>query len=150
MSKYQFTERHSDELIICATLAADNTPAAVDVRGFACVQILIGVGIQGVTFTTTDKIEIKLRNGDGTVGNHAAVVAADVILPSALTFATGGIIRNLNAAHAAATFYTVDYVNTDPLKTHISILADFSGTHGTGTPLFVAVRKLRYRTNPPV
>lgn len=147
---YQFPERESDVIVAMATLAADNTPAAIDVRGYECVQILIGVGIQGVTFTTTDKIEIKLRKGDGTVGNHTAVAATDVVMPSALTFASGGIIRNLNAAHAAATYYVVDYINQDPASGYISILADFSGTHGTGTPLSIVVRRLRHRLNPPV
>lgn len=149
MSKYQFTEHHTDTIVVLATLTADNTPAAIDLRGYACAQILVGVGIGGITFDASNKIEIKLRNGDGTVGNHAAVAAADVVMPTGYSWSTGGIIRSLVAAHAAASLITVDYVCTDPTKTHVSVLADFTGTHGTGTPLAIIVRALRHRLNPP-
>lgn len=149
MGKYQFTERHSDEIAILATLAADNTPAAIDVRGYEAVQIIVGVGIGGITFDATNKLEIKLRNGDGTVGNHAAVASTDVVMPSGYSFSSGGIIRSLVAAHAAASVITVDYISPSASASHISILADFSGTHGTGTPLSIIVRKLRHRLNPP-
>lgn len=149
MSRYQYTGRHVDEIAILASLSADNTPAAIDVRGYSCVQVYVGVGIGGITFDGTNKLEIKLRQGDGTVGNHAAVAATDVVMPTGYAWSTGGIIRNLIAAHAAATMIVVDYVNTDPTKTHISVLADFSGTHGAATPLSIFVRKMKHRLNPP-
>lgn len=146
---YQFPERHSDVIAVLATLNADNTPAAIDLRGYEAAQILVGVGIGGITFDATNKLEIKLRKGDGTVGNHAAVTAGDVVMPSGFSFSSGGIIRSLVAAHAAPTFITVDYINQDPAASHVSLLADFSGTHGTGTPLTLIVRRLRHRLNPP-
>jgi hypothetical protein len=147
---YQFPERDSTVVAVHATLSADNTPAAIDLRGYEAAQILVGVGVGGITFDGTNKLEIKLRKGDGTVGGHTAVAASDVILPAGFAWSAGGIIRNLIAAHAAATFITVDYINQDPAAGFVSILADFSGTHGTGTPLFLAVRRLRHRLNPPV
>jgi len=146
---YQFPDRHSDVIAVLATLAADNTPAAIDLSGYEAAQIIVGVGIGGITFTSTDKLEIKLRKGDATVGNHTAVAAGDVVMPSGYSLTSGGIIRSLTAAHAAASIITVDYINQDPAATHVSILADFSGTHGTGTPLAIFVRRLRHRLNPP-
>jgi hypothetical protein len=135
------------------TLAADNTPVAIDVRGYTNVQVVVQVGIGGITFDATNKIEIKLRDGDGTVGNHAAVEAADVKIyaatdmGTAIALGSGGIVRSLVAAHAAATTYIVDYVGD---QGYVSVLADFSGTHGTGTPICITVVGQRGPLNPPV
>lgn len=117
-------------------LSADNTPAALDTRGFDNVQLLVGVGVGGISFDATNKIELRLRHGDTTtVGDHVAVTAADVKLYDAaeaeVPLVTGGIIYNLVAAHAAAGRRRVDYVGA---RRYLSVLADFSGTHGTGTP----------------
>lgn len=150
-ARRQFNEQASVAFLIApATLAADNTPAAVSIEGYGAVRVLVGVGVGGITFDGTNKIEVKLRAGDGTVGNHVAVAATDVEFMTGDAWATGGIIRSLTAAHAAATVYVYDYVNTDPAITHLSALADFSGTHGTGTPLFVMVERYKGHLNPPV
>lgn len=154
-ARRQFNEQPALAFLIgSATLAADNTPAAVSIEGYGAVRILLGVGVGGITFDGTNKIEVKLRAGDGTVGNHVAVAATDVEFGQASgvgsAWASGGIIASLTAAHAAAALYYFDYVNTDPAITHLSALADFSGTHGTGTPLFVAVERYKGRLNPPV
>lgn len=137
-----------------AVLAADNTPAAVSILGAGAVRVLIGVGVGGITFDSSNKIEIKLRAGDGTVGNHAAVAAADIEFHQAsgvgAAWASGGILVSLVAAHAAAAVYVFDYVNTDPAITHLSVLADFTGTHGTGTALWSVVERYKYRTEPPL
>lgn len=134
-------------LIEPATLAADNTPAALDIRGYASVKVVVGVGVGGITFSGTNKIEIKLRDGGSTVGAHVAVDAADVVMGEGATLDAGGIIRSLVAAHAAGTLRQIDYVGD---QEYLSALADFSGTHGTGTPLFVAVFGFEGRTNPPL
>ncbi len=119
------------------SLAADNTPAALDVRTFENVQLLLGTGIQGVTFTSTDKIEWTLSHGDNsTVGEHTTVAAADVKIYDAteteIAWVTGGIVWQLNAAHAAALYRRIDYVGG---KGYLSLLANFSGTHGAATPV---------------
>lgn len=150
MTKYKSVNRYVEDIVVLATLSADNTPAAIDVRGYRSVQVLVGVGIGGITFDATNKIEIKLRHGDGTVGNHTAVASTDVSMPSGYSYASGGIIRNLIAAHASPTWIAVDYIGQNPANGYVSVLVDFSGTHGTGTPLCIIVRKGGYRTNPPV
>lgn len=137
-------------LIAPAALAADNTPAAVSILGFEGVRVHVLVGVGGITFDATNKIEFKLLAGGATVGAHVAVAAADVEFVTGDAWATGGIIRSLVAAHAAATAYVYDYVNTDPAITHLSCLADFSGTHGAATPLAVLVERFKGRTENPV
>ena len=49
-----------------------------------------------------------------------------------MTVASGGIIKALTSAHAAAASYRCGYKGG---KRYLKLLADFSGTHGTGTPI---------------
>lgn len=123
------------------TLAADNTPAAVDLVGCNSADIQIGVGIGGITFDATNKVEFKITHSDDD-STYAAVGADDVILGTNAdaSVGTGGIVKSLIAAHAAADLTRVAYIGN---KRYIKILADFSGTHGTGTPIQVAVQKTR-------
>lgn len=134
-------------LVAPAALTADNTPAALDISGYTNVKVVVGVGVAGVTLSETDKIQIKLRHGDGTVGNHTAVTSTDVVMGEGESLAASGNIRNLIAPHAAATLRQVDYVGD---QQYLSALADFDGTHGSATPLFVAVMGFRGRLNPPL
>jgi hypothetical protein len=130
-----------------ATYSADTTPVAVDLQGARSAVILINVGIGGITFDPTNKIEFVLKHGDDSViGNHVAVAAADVQLDS-LGFAavTGGIVRQLIAAHAAGDVQKVGYIGG---RRFLSLLVDYSGTHGTGTPISAAVVKSNLNLRP--
>src|SRR3546814_1645392 len=57
---------HSDMTVVsaigAAVLAADNTPAAIDLQGYNAAEVVLSVGIGGITFTTTNKIEFKLTH----------------------------------------------------------------------------------------
>ena len=116
-----------------AVYAADNTPGAIDVSNFAAAIVCLSVGIGGITFTTSNKIEFKLTHSDDN-STYAAVTVADVTGLSSV--GTGGIIHSLVAAQAAADVVNVGYVGG---KKYLKLLADFSGTHGTGTPLAAVV-----------
>lgn len=117
-----------------ATLAADNTPAAIDLQGFNAAEIILAIGAGGITFSGSNKIEFVLTesNDDST---YTAVADDDVL---GATVATGGIIKALVAAHATASVYRFGYVGN---KRYLKLLADFSGTHGTGTPIAAMVIK---------
>lgn len=122
------------EAIAPAVLAADNTPAAVSIGDFAGVIVCIHVGAGGITFSDTNKIEFKLTHSDdGTT--YTAVETSDM---RGVTVGTGGIVKSLVAAHAAATVDKIAYVGG---KNYLKLLADFSGTHGTGTPISAVVVK---------
>jgi len=126
-----------------AVLAADNTPAALDLQGYNAAEIVLAIGIGGITFDDTNKVEFKLSHGDtSTASEHAAVAQGDVL---GVTVATGGVIKALTAAHAAAAVYRVGYKGG---KRYVSVLADFSGTHGTGTPISVLLLKGAGIDNP--
>lgn len=122
-----------------ATFTADNTPAAIDLDGFDAAVIEFAVGVGGITFDTTNKVEFKVTHSDDD-STYTAVADADVELTESniTTVGTGGIVYSLIAAHAAATVVNIGYVGN---KRYVKILADFSGTHGTGTPIGVQVIK---------
>lgn len=123
-------DMHSDievaDLLPVASRTADNTPAAVDLQGYNSAEIILSIGVGGITFDATDKIEYKLTHSDDD-SVYTAVGAADML---GVTPGTGGIIKSLVAAHAAAANYRYGYRGN---KRYLKLLADHSGTHGTGT-----------------
>jgi hypothetical protein len=128
-------------LIGAATLAADNTPAAVDLLGFEGAEILLGIGAGGITFSGTNKVEFKLTHSDDD-STYSDVTTADML---GVTVSGSGIIKSLVAAHAAAASYRFGYIGG---KRYLKLLADFSGTHGTGTPIAAIVVKGAPQSEP--
>lgn len=115
-----------------ATLTADNAPAAVDLQGYSAAELILAIGIGGITFTTTDKIEFVLTHSDDN-STYSNVTDADMLGVSNIS---SGIIKSLTAAHAAAAVYRFGYVGG---KRYLKLLADFSGAHATGTPIAATV-----------
>ncbi len=124
----------ADTLIANATYAADNTPVAVDLQGFNAAEILLAIGVGGITFSGTNKVEFVLTHSDDN-SSYANVADADLL---GVTGTSNGIIKSLVAAHAAGATYRFGYKGG---KRYLKLLADFSGTHGTGTPIAAAVLK---------
>jgi len=124
--------------IAAAALADDNTPAAVDVRDACSATLLLNIGVGGITFSGTNKIEFVLTHSEDGV-TYTNVAAEDLIgdeyLPATIT---GGIVRALTAAHADPTVQKIGYIGG---KAWLKLLADFSGTHGTGTPVAALIVK---------
>lgn len=112
------------------TLAADNTPVAVDRLGYETLMFTFGVGIGGITFTNTNKIEFVMTHSDDDA-TYEAVTDDDV---QGVTGVTDGIVTSLKAAHAAADITKLGYIGD---KRYIKVLADFGGPHGTGTPVSI-------------
>lgn len=148
MGKYQLTERPKTQVLIgVVALAADNTPAALDTRDYNCVEIELDIGIGGITFDGSNKVEFKLTHSDDD-SSYAAVETGDVRAEgAALTVASGGIIKSLVAAHAAAARYHFEYIGA---KRYLKLLADFTGTHGTATPMCAVARMTHGRLTPPI
>jgi hypothetical protein len=100
----------------------------VDLLGFRAAMVLLYIGVGGITFTTTNKIEFILEHSnDNSTWN--AVAQADVLGP---TVAAGGIVRSLVAAKAAADVQEISYIGG---RRYVRLTPDFSGTHATGTPM---------------
>lgn len=124
-----------------AVLSADNTPAAIDLAGYEAAELILAIGAGGITFDATNKIEFKLTHSDDN-STYANVADSDMI---GVTGITSGIIKSLVAAHATATAYRFGYRGG---KRYIKLLADFSGTHGTGTALSATMILGRPRSGP--
>jgi len=119
-------------LIGAAALAADNTPAAVDLLGYNAAEILLAIGAGGITFSGTNKVEFKLTHSDDD-STYDAVTTDDML---GVTVSDGGIIKALTSAHSAAASYRYGYKGG---RRYLKLLADFSGTHGTATPIAAMV-----------
>jgi hypothetical protein len=120
----------SMNLIAPAVLAADNTPISVDLLGFRSAMVMIWVGIGGITFSGTNRVDFVLEHSSDNLA-WSAVAQADVL---GATVAGGGIVRSLIAAKAAidAAPTELSYIGG---RRYIRLTADFSGTHGAGTPM---------------
>ncbi len=122
------------ELIPAATYTADNTPAAVDLLGFESAEIALAIGVGGVTFTDSTKIEFVLTHSDD--GSSYSAVTADDLL--GVSSVTSGIVKSLVTAHATADVTRFGYRGG---KRYLKLLADFTGTHSAGTPIGAVVVK---------
>ena len=116
------------QAIANAAIDADNTPAAVDRRGYESAMLVLHIGAGGITFSSTNKIEFVLTHSDDNV-SYSNVTDDDVLGKSGIS---SGIIKALTAAHAASAVYRFGYRGN---KRYLKLLADFSGTHGAATPL---------------
>jgi hypothetical protein len=128
--------------IPAAAYSADNTPAAIDLLGFEGAVIALEVGVGGITFTGSNKIEFVLtHSNDGVTYDNVA----DKDL-TGVSGVTGGIVKSLTAAKAAADVTKIGYRGS---RRYLKLLADFSGTHGSPTPISALVIKGYGRYNPP-
>jgi hypothetical protein len=118
-----------------AELGADETSSAIDLQGYESAEVVIHVGAGGITFDSDNKVEFKLTHSDNN-SDYAAVDEDDV--EGIDSVGTGGIIHSLIAAHASATVTEVGYIGG---KRYLKLHADFSGTHGTATPMAATVVK---------
>lgn len=112
-----------------ALLDADSTEITIDRKGFGQCEIVLLVGVGGITFSEANRVDFKLTHSDDD-STYEAVTADDVLGVEAV--GTGGIIKSLVAAHAAAAAYRFGYRGN---KRYLKLLADFDGTHGTGTQM---------------
>lgn len=126
-----------------AAYSADTTPVAIDRVGFGSVTFAIHVGVGGISFSGTNKIEFVLEESyDGE--DWTDVLASDIVGPDLM--ADDGIVLALKAAHAAATVTKFGYIGN---ARYVRLTADFSGTHGTATP-FSAVAIMGRPAHAPV
>lgn len=116
-----------------AAYDADNSPASFDIETAQSATVLVEVGVGGITFSTTNKVEFVLTHSDVTGSGFEPVTQADMV---GVTVGAGGIIRALIAAHAAPTVTVAGYKGR---KRFLRLLADFSGTHGAATPMSATV-----------
>lgn len=111
-----------------AVATTTQTGATINRAGFESVAFAVHVGIGGITFDATNRIDMVIEHSnDGTA--WANCVQDDV---TGATLAANSIFRSLQAAHAAPSVTRVGYVGA---RQFARVRTVFAGTHGTGTPL---------------
>ena len=127
---FRVTETHL--MLAPAAYDADDTSDAVEIRGFQSALLQIAVGVGGITFSGTNKVEFKLQHSlNGT--DFDAVAQRDI---SGATVGANGIVRALTAAHATPSVTQVGYIGGRP---YLRLFTDFSGTHASATPMSAAL-----------
>lgn len=127
--------------VAAAALTATPTPPAIDLADYDAAEIILSIGVGGITFTGANKIEFILTHSDDDA-TYTPVATADVLGAGAIT---DGIIKALTSAHAAAAVYRFGYIGG---KRYLKLTPTFAGTHATGTPIAAVAARGYGRANP--
>ena len=117
---------------------ADANGTGVDTQGFENVAIVVDTGVEGITLSGTNKIEFELEHSDDD-STYVDASSADVNG----TLGAGGLFLTLDANAETPQISEIEYLGT---KRYVRVVANFSGTHGTATPIsaFVILGKPRH------
>ena len=123
-----------------AAMSADQTAAVIDLQGYHSATVVLAIGAGGITFDTSNYIEFTLRHSDDNV-TYSDVTLADIFgddAPASIVTSqdSKSSIKRLIAAHATATWYHIGYCGG---KRYLELDIEFTGTHGTATPIGVGV-----------
>jgi hypothetical protein len=124
--------------VVPAALDADANGTGVDTQGYENVLVCVNCGVEGITLSGTNKIEFELEVSDDN---------------SSWTDATSEMVEGTLGANG--NFLTLDDNAETPIvkeleflgnKQYVRVVANFSGTHGTATPMsaFVVLGKPRH------
>lgn len=123
------------ETLASATRTADADGTGVDLQGFESATVVAHFGAEGITLSTSNKIEMKLEHSDDNVTFSAVTSASDVVDG---TVDASGIFATADGNDDIPAVFTIGYVGG---KRYIRAVIDYSGTHGTGTPAGATVIK---------
>ena len=113
-----------------ATYTADGNGTAVDLRGSDAAMVIVSVGVEGDTLSSSVTIEVKLQDSDD--NSTWADVDADYIQGSD----TDGRLLFLDDPDEAPTTVRRGYLGD---KRYIRTTLDIGGTHSTGTEICTTV-----------
>lgn len=118
---------------IAAAVASDDpAPITIDRAGFDALTFMLMIGVGGITFTATNRIDFIMEHSDD--GATWLPVGASGVLGAVPD--ASGIVLSQRAAHPAATVHRFGYTDGyQGEKRYVRLRADFNGTHGTGTPI---------------
>ena len=129
-----------------ATLSADANGAWIDTLGFDSVAIAIAVGVGGITFDPTNRLDIRIESSDDGSTSNGGVAQGDIqSYGSSVTVGANGIVKSYTSAHPNPDVTKVGYIGN---SRYIRVIADFSGTHATGTAISGTVIMGRAHLSP--
>ena len=131
-----------DESLNAIAKTADTDCTGVDSKGFSSVTHVVNVGANGITFSTTNKVEIELEESDD---NSTFTDVTDNNHVVGGTVGTNGLWQTIDADGDCNAVYAIGYVGG---KRYSRVVLNFSGTHGTGTVFGVVGVKGRPLSGP--
>ena len=125
-----FDLKNNIKLVECLNAivkAADTDCTAVDTQGANSAMVMVNVGAPGITFSGTNKVDIKLEDS---ADNSSFTAVTNNNFVTGGTVDSSGIWQTIDADGDCNAVYGLGYVGPER---YIRVVLDFSGTHGTGT-----------------
>ena len=112
-----------------AALDADTNGIGVDLKGSGSAMVIVNVGVEGVTLSTGNRIEIELEESDDNAV-WTDVEGADI------QGASSGTLARYDDSAELPDVKRFGYLGT---SRYIRVVANFTGTHGSATPMSAVV-----------
>ena len=125
--------------LAAAVRTADANGTGVDLQGYESATVLVDVGAEGDTLSSSVHFEVSLEHSDDN-STFSDVAQADIVDG---TIASGGIFLKLDGTtggnpDTAGGVFRVGYVGG---KRYVRVVLAKTGTHSNGTPLGAMVVK---------
>lgn len=124
-----------------AVRTADANGTGVDLQGFEGATVVIDTGAEGVTLSSSVKIDFILEESSDD-STYTAVTSATSVTDGSVD--SNGVFLTLDDNAETPQVATIGYVGG---ARYIRVTADFSGSHSTGTPIAASVIKSHPRHN---
>jgi len=116
-----------DEALNAIEKGSDTNATAIDSQGFSSVVHVVNVGAPGITFSTTNKVELELEHSDDNATFTDVTSNTDV---TGGTVDSSGVFQTIDANGDCNKVYAIGYVGG---KRYSRVVINFSGTHGANT-----------------
>ena len=124
-----------------AVRTADTNGTGIDLQGFEGATVVVDTGAEGVTLSGSVKIDFKLEESSDD-STYTAVTSSTAVTDG--TVDSNGIFLTLDDNAETPQVATIGYVGG---SRYIRVVADFTGSHSTGTPVSASVIKSHPRHN---
>ena len=116
-----------DEALNAIEKGSDTNCTAIDSQGFSSVVHVVNVGAPGITFSTSNKVDIELEHSDDNSTFTDVTSNTDV---TGGTVDSSGVFQTIDANGDCNKVYAIGYVGG---KRYSRVVLNFSGTHGSNT-----------------
>lgn len=120
-----------DMVVEAKVLDADTDGSSVDLKGYRWVTFVAQIGTGGITFDSSNKIEFEVEESDD---DSTFTDVADADLQGAVAGTNDGCFGVVDSAADDVATYECTYKGS---SRYVRPTVNFSGTHGTGTPISV-------------
>jgi len=118
-----------------AVRTADANGTGVDLQGFEGAMVIFDIGAEGDTLSGSVKVDVKLEHSDDD-SSYSAVVSNNDITDGSID--SNGIWATFDDNAESPAVVSIGYVGG---KRYVRAVADFTGSHSSGTPMSAMVMK---------